>query len=223
MAVRDWTHAPVLLAALLPAWVAAQGLGSVNDDRWTRKYDEHFRKYAKHYFGPNIDWRWFKAQAIVESGLKTRSRGKRGARGVMQIRPSTFGEIKKKNPHFIDIEQPRWNIAAGIYYLRSMFDKWQDRRPVNNRLAFAFGSYNAGHGRMLRAVRRARDKGRPVQRWHQVAPQAPPVTRHYVRKIFSLMGQPFAGKKDQEARAHTQTSMLDAPARLTAVANSPTV
>ena len=223
MPVRDWAPARVFLAALLPAWVAAQGLGSVADDRWTRNYDEHFRKYSKHYFGPNVDWRWFKAQAIVESGLKTRSRGTHGGRGVMQIKPTTFAEIKKQNPHFIDIEQPRWNIAAGVYYMRSMFDKWQDRRPVKNRLAFAFGSYNAGHGRMLRAVSRTRDKGKSVHRWDHVAPQAPPVTRHYVRKIFSLMGQPMAGKKAHEARAHTQTSTLDAPARLRAVANSPAV
>jgi hypothetical protein len=33
------------------------------------EFDEHFRKYAKHYFGVGTDWHWFKSQAMTESNL----------------------------------------------------------------------------------------------------------------------------------------------------------
>jgi len=33
----------------------------------------------------------------------------------MQIKPSTCAEIKEDNNHFLGLEDPRWNIAAGIY------------------------------------------------------------------------------------------------------------
>lgn len=37
--------------------------------------------------------------------------------------PKTFDEIKKKNPSFVDVNEPRWNIAAGIYYDRQLYQK----------------------------------------------------------------------------------------------------
>ena len=90
---------------------------------WSTKYDTHFRKYAKRYFGPNVDWRWFKAQGIAESALQHKARSAVGAKGVMQIMPATFAEIRKKNPQFVNINEPRWNIAAGIYYDRYLYKK----------------------------------------------------------------------------------------------------
>ena len=47
-----------------------QELPNVDSRKWTRKYDGHFRKYTKHFFGVGFDWKWFKAQAIAESNLK---------------------------------------------------------------------------------------------------------------------------------------------------------
>ena len=55
-----------LLGVLVPALVLAAVDPGVDDSHWTSKYDRHFRKYAKHYFGPHVDWRWFKAQGIAE-------------------------------------------------------------------------------------------------------------------------------------------------------------
>ncbi|WP_419605559.1 transglycosylase SLT domain-containing protein, partial [Thiolapillus sp.] len=62
----------------------------------------------------------------------------------MQIMPSTFKEIREKNPTVMNLEDPKWNIAAGIFYDRYLYDKWEfldtDERQ---RLFFAFGSYQA--------------------------------------------------------------------------------
>ena len=88
---------------------------------WPTKYDQYFKKYSKRYFGPNVDWRWFKAQGIAESALQDKALSPVGAKGVMQIMPSTFAEIRRKNPQFINIDEPRWNIAAGIYYNRYLY------------------------------------------------------------------------------------------------------
>ena len=42
----------------------------LQSDKWTDKYDRHFKKYSKRYFGPHFEWRWFKSQGIAESNLK---------------------------------------------------------------------------------------------------------------------------------------------------------
>jgi membrane-bound lytic murein transglycosylase F len=156
-------------------------------DEWHRDYDTHFRKYTKRYFGPHIDWRWFKAQGIAESGLEADVASTAGARGVMQIMPDTYREIRQQNPHFRDIHQPRWNIAAGIYYDRQLYDKWRTPPPGEERLYFAFGSYNAGYGRIYQAFRQAPEE---AELWHAVTPYVPPQTRHYVSRIQRLMTEP---------------------------------
>ncbi len=178
---------PVVLVLLLAlATVTAQaGPGQkkkVTD--WTNKYDVHFSKYAKHYFGPNLDWRWFKAQAIAESGLKPDAKSKFGARGLMQILPSTYREIQIKNPHMKDMDSPQWNIAAGIYYDRILYKRWESPPPGYERLFFAFGSYNAGYARMRDTLQ---DLDPPAATWEQAEHHVPGQTRHYVRRIRRLM------------------------------------
>jgi membrane-bound lytic murein transglycosylase F len=151
---------------------------------WPDKYDQHFRKYSKHYFGPGFDWRWFKAQGIAESGLKAQAKSKSGARGIMQIMPSTYREIQKDNPHLKDIDSPRWNIAAGIYYDRILYKRWRSPPPGEERLYFAFGSYNAGYTRIKNTFQKV---GPPAATWEQVEYHVPGQTRHYVRRIRGLM------------------------------------
>jgi len=181
-------HSTVLTYALLAAVVAAgqaQAAHKDHVDDWTDKYDKHFRKNAKHYFGPNFDWRWFKAQAIAESGLDPDAKSKLGATGIMQILPSTYQDIKKKNPGFKDLQSPRWNIAAGIYYDRQLYKKWRTPPAGDERLYFSFGSYNAGYGRISGIFKNIEP---PAQSWDRVEHHVPGQTRHYVRRIRQLMG-----------------------------------
>jgi len=148
-------------------------------ERYNRvvKFDKHFKKYAKRYFGPNFDWRHFKAQAIAESRLKEKAKSHVGALGVMQIMPKTFEEIRHKNPSIKGTrEQPRWNIAAGIYYDRKLWNLWKAERPFEDRLGFMFASYNAGSGNILKAQRLAREKQLNENLWQSIEPVLPQIT-----------------------------------------------
>jgi membrane-bound lytic murein transglycosylase F len=133
-------------------------------------YDRYFLKYSNRYFGSNFDWRCFKAQAIAESNLKPDVQSQDGAMGIMQILPSTFREIAHKNPHiWSDPRQPRWNIAAGIYYNWVMWNEWQSPRSVQDRFNFMFAAYNAGKGNILKAQQVAAEMGWNPSSWDAVS------------------------------------------------------
>jgi len=175
-----------LLLVCVTATVHAAAPRKASVSGWPDSYDEFFRKNAKHYFGAGFDWRWFKAQGIAESGLEPAVTSKSGARGIMQILPSTYREIQRKNPHLKDMTSPRWNIAAGIYYDRVLYKRWDAPPPGEERLYFAFGSYNAGYSRILNSLHAADP---PTSTWEQVEAHVPGQTRHYVRRIRTLMGK----------------------------------
>lgn len=156
----------------------------VHSEKWTDKYDRHFKKYSKRYFGPLFDWHWFKAQAIAESGLSHDAKSHVGAQGLMQIMPATFDEINKKNPHFSKLEAAKWNIAAGIYYDRTLYRKFK-KTATQDKLYMTFASYNAGYGRILNASKRT---GSKEKNWDEIRPYMPKETRGYVRRIRKLMG-----------------------------------
>ncbi len=167
-------------------------------ERYNRvvKYDKYFSKYSKRYFGPNFDWRYFKAQAVAESRLKATAKSRTGAVGIMQIMPKTFKEITRKNPSIRGTRrQPRWSIAAGIYYDRMLWNAWKAERPFQDRISFMFGSFNAGKGNILKAQRLARKKGLKHNLWKPIEGTLPGVTGRnsqetigYVRKINKIRG-----------------------------------
>ena len=183
-----------LLAFFLPAAVYAYVLETdkhVKDKQWTTEYDVYFKKYAKHYFGPHVDWHWFKAQGIAESNLNPQAKSPVGAKGIMQIMPATYDEILKKNPHIPATDEPRWNIAAGIFYDRMLYRKWKKKKSISTkeRLSFSFASYNAGLGTVLKAYKKASKKHGDVKQWQQVEGFAPGETRFYVKRINNLMNK----------------------------------
>ena len=140
-------------------------------------YDQYFTKYSKRFFGVGFDWHYFKAQAVAESNLREDARSPVGAVGVMQIMPRTFAEIQRKNPAITgSLDQPRWNIAAGIWYDRQHFVVWAADRSLVERLKFTFGSYNAGRSSILRAQQFALGEGLNAMLWDSVAGELPRVT-----------------------------------------------
>ena len=157
----------------------------VHSGKWTDKYDRHFKKYSKRYFGPLFNWHWFKAQAIAESALNKDAKSHVGALGIMQIMPGTFKDITKKNPHFTRIESPKWNIAAGIYYNRTLYRKFK-KTAAQDKLYMTFASYNAGYGRILNASKRT---GSKEKNWDEIKHYLPKETRGYVIRIRKLMGE----------------------------------
>lgn len=159
-------------------------------ERYNRvvKFDPYFIKYSKRYFGPGFDWRYFKAQAVAESRLKAGAKSGVGAVGVMQIMPATFNEIKNRQPAIKGTrKQPRWNIAAGIYYNRSIWKLWQSKRPFQDRINFMFGSYNAGKGNILKAQKLAKANGANPNLWSSIETALPEVTRHHSRETIQYI------------------------------------
>ncbi len=156
----------------------------VEEGKWTEDFDGYFKKYTKRYFGPHFDWRWFKSQGIAESNLEVYAESHVGAQGIMQIMPATFTEIRQQNPTFRSVSIPRWNIAAGIFYNRQLYRKWRKPLPSEERLFLAFASYNAGYGRVLKAVKRTKRKD---YTWVEVKKYLPSETKGYVARIAELM------------------------------------
>lgn len=161
----------------------------VDDPKWRGDYDHQFRKHAKHYFGVTTDWRWFRAQGIVESRLRPHARSRRGAVGLMQMLPSTFEEVWRDHSLLPDIHEARWNVAAGIAYGRYLYDRWRPRLPALQWLPFTLASYNAGHSRISKALQLARMSADGDTNWNRVAPHAPEETRNYVARVRALMGE----------------------------------
>ena len=160
-----------------------------NSDR----YDDVFRKYSKRYFGVGYDWRLFKAQGMAESNLDSAATSWVGARGIMQLMPTTFQEISTKNPEMSKIDDPEWNIAAGIYYDRILWRLWAADSVEDHRKEFMLASYNAGRGTILNAQTMARLDSLDHRSWPAIETVAPKVRRWrysetlgYVRKIDSL-------------------------------------
>jgi membrane-bound lytic murein transglycosylase MltF len=177
------------LGLLLGRVVAAQ--------RPSEQYDPTFRKYSKRFFGVAFDWRLFKAQGITESNLNPDARSWVGARGIMQLMPSTFHEIQSRNPAFATIDDIERNIAAGIYYDRRLWLQWRrDSVDSEDHRHFMFASYNAGRIAILRAQDIAKKRTLDPRLWSSIEVVAPvvPGWRHretlsYVRRISENLGR----------------------------------
>ena len=179
------------LLALLACPLVVAGPAAAQSRGRSDRYDETFRKYSKRYFGPTYDWRVFKAQGLAESNLDSLAHSRVGARGVMQLMPTTFREIASRNPEIRRaINDPEWNIAAGISYDRRLWLQWEADSVTVHRREFMLASYNAGRGTILGAQSAARARRLDARSWPNIESVAPTVPRWrwretigYVRKI----------------------------------------
>jgi soluble lytic murein transglycosylase-like protein len=183
--VRTALAIAVLVSALSPTSADAQAKRDVD------RYDHIFRKYSKRYFGVGYDWRIFKAQAMAESEMNPNARSWVGARGLMQLMPSTYAAIQSRSG-FGSIDDPEFNIAAGILHNRGLWRRWERDSIHTDRREFMFASYNAGEGTILNAQRACMARKLDRRVWSSVETVAPEVPRWryretlgYVRKIRS--------------------------------------
>ena len=182
--IRRLVAGALLLITLAPSASNAQAKRDVD------RYDATFRKYSKRYFGVGYDWRVFKAQAMAESEMNPDARSWVGARGLMQLMPSTYKEIQSRSSTFGSIDDPEWNIAAGIMHDRGLWRRWERDSIDVDRREFMFASYNAGEGTIMNAQRACVAKALDRRSWSSVEAVAPNVPRWryretlgYVRKI----------------------------------------
>ncbi len=192
---RIWTRGSglglrLLLAAAITVCLTSPADAQRKRARQVDRYDDTFRKYSKRYFGPTFDWRQFKAQGLAESNLDPNATSWVGARGIMQLMPSTYNEVRTKNPTMKQIDDPEWNIAAGIYYDRQLWRLWATDSVESDRMPFTFASYNAGRLTILRAQDTARTHALDHRTWKSIETVAPRMKRwrhtetlDYVRRV----------------------------------------
>lgn len=147
------------------------------------KYDLQFKRWGAYYF-PYEDWKWWKAQGIAESNLKPEAVSWCGARGIMQLMPLTAKDLGV-NPY-----DPEQNIQGGIKY-NAWIDKILKKKNIANpnRRNLMFGSYNAGLGWILKAIKKA-----DSVEWLLVSEQLKTITKYsaetigYVKRINKIYG-----------------------------------
>ena len=104
-----------------------------------------------------------------------------GAKGLMQLLPSTAHDIARKSggTAFIegDLANPQVNISYGSFYLRYLLQRYGGNEVL------AIAAYNAGEGRVDQWIFDARHKGEAFDRARHIPF---PETRHYVEQVLDV-------------------------------------
>ena len=137
-----WAGALLLLG---PPAAGAPQVGNTAESMVPTDSVSRWRPYsraASQRFGVPLDW--IERVMRAESGGRTHLDGRpitsrAGARGLMQIMPATWAELRARLALGADPHDPRDNILAGTFYLRLMYDRFG--------YPGLFGAYNAGPAR----------------------------------------------------------------------------
>jgi soluble lytic murein transglycosylase len=164
--------ATAIVMAILSPWAEK----AVQEISLPLRHDDIIRQQAE---DKNLDPSLIAGVIYVESRFRDQT-SHAGAKGLMQIMPSTADYIARKSggTEFEqgDLATPQINIAYGSWYLRYLLDHYHG----NTILALA--AYNAGEGKVDEWWRNAADRGERFR----VADHIPfPETREYVGKVLS--------------------------------------
>ena len=155
----------IFTAAVLLAWAAPAPADPI--DRWAPQIAEASSRF-------DIPAGWIRRVMRAESGGQTMRGGqpvvsRAGARGLMQLMPGPWSDMRLALGLGPDPHEPRDNILAGAAYLRLMYDRFG--------YPGLFAAYNAGPARYAGFL----TGGRPL----------PTETRAYVAAIAPDKSQPF--------------------------------
>jgi soluble lytic murein transglycosylase len=171
----------LLVAFVLAATAAAMAVLSpwadkaVQEIRLPLRHDDIIRQQA---YDKNLDPSLIAAVIYVESRFRDQT-SHAGAKGLMQLMPSTADYIARKSggTEFVqgDLATPQINIAYGSWYLRYLLERYHGNTVL------ALAAYNAGEGKVDEWWRNAADNGERFR----VADHIPfPETRDYVGKVL---------------------------------------
>ena len=121
-------------------------------------YDDIVRPLAQ---SAGFDWRLVVAQMYQESGFDPKRVSFAGARGLMQVLPSTAEEVGIDPKR---LAEPELGITAGVKYLAWTRERFPNL-PVGEQLWFALAAYNAGPGHVRDGRRLAARLGLDGSLW----------------------------------------------------------
>jgi soluble lytic murein transglycosylase len=124
-----------------------------------------------------LDSNWIYAIIRQESAFGLSAKSHVGARGLMQLMPSTARITAKKQniPYRLNrLNEPGYNILLGSAYLKQMYNKYDQNRIL------ASAAYNAGPGRVNQWLRDRNNM--PADIWIENIPFKE--TRKYVKNIL---------------------------------------
>ncbi len=121
-----------------------------------------------------VDPAWTFAITRRESSFMTDASSGAGAKGLMQLLPSTARYLAKKKVKTSVLFDPDTNAEFGTQYLSYLMDK------MNNNSVLATASYNAGWRRVRQWLP---DEGLPVDIWIETIPYKE--TRNYVKAVLA--------------------------------------
>ncbi len=125
------------------------------------QYDSEFIKSSRHV---GWDWRLIAAQCYQESGFDPNAVSWAGAKGLMQIIPSTASLLGIK-----DIYDPEENIDAGCRYLKKIYGSFHDVRNRIDRIRFTLAAYNGGPRHIRDAMNLAKKHGKSPTNYNEVS------------------------------------------------------
>ena len=114
-----------------------------------------------------FDWRLIAAQIYQESHLNPWAKSQAGARGLMQIMPSTGESLG-----IDDLFDPVENINAGVQHLKNLFEHFETAKG-QDRLLIALAAYNIGQGHIQDARKLAKKKGLDPNKWEALTETLP--------------------------------------------------
>lgn len=148
------------------------------------KYRELVQQYADRY---QLDWLLVTSIIYHESRFRPQAVSPRGARGLMQIMPTTgeeiAGKLGKVKFEPTDLFKPQVNLDLGCYYFSKLLTEF------NGDVKLSLAAYNAGRGSVYRWCRKSTDnfsypsrkKYQPV--YNDIKGQLYPETRQYVQRV----------------------------------------
>jgi membrane-bound lytic murein transglycosylase MltF len=129
------------------------------------EFDALFRQHATEL---GLDWRLVAAMAYQESRFDPLARSRKGAVGLLQIKPVTAREPYVGIQQVEGREHVSDNVRAGLRYLMWIKQRYFDSEPgiaERDRLRMALAAYNAGPRSVQRARQRAAKQGLDSNRW----------------------------------------------------------
>ena len=129
----------VLILALLFLSIAI--IGAITDyiewENYPRPYKSYVEAYSNEFLVPEYV---IYSVMKIESDFDEKALSQKGACGLMQLLPSTYGWLtEKRGEKMGDIFDPCENIKYGTYYLSMLYSKYKS-------WSLALCAYNAGSG-----------------------------------------------------------------------------